>query len=61
MTYSELKKQLIKNGCYLFREGANHEIWLNPKTGEKFPVGRHGNEDVKTGTLNNILKAAGLK
>ena len=34
MRYSELKKLLTKEGCYLQREGRNHEIWYSPKTGK---------------------------
>jgi hypothetical protein len=36
MKYSELKKLLKKNGCYLVREGANHEQWFSPKNGKTF-------------------------
>jgi len=61
MRYSELKKLLTKEGCYLQREGRNHEIWYSPKTGKTFQVGRHISEEVKTGTLNRILKDAGLR
>lgn len=61
MRYGELKKKLRKAGCYIIREGGNHEIWYSPQTKESFPVGRHDGEEVKTGTLNSILKAAGLK
>lgn len=61
MNYNELKKLLKKSGCRLEREGKRHEIWLNPKTGETFPVGRHGTEEVATGTLKSILSAAGLE
>ncbi len=61
MKYSELKKLLRKNGCQLEREGAGHEIWYSPKTGKRFTVGRHNTEEVKTGTLKNILKDAGVQ
>ena len=61
MTYGELKRLLKKNGCKIIREGSNHEIWYSPITNEQFPVGRHTNEEVKKGTLQSILKAAGLK
>lgn len=61
MTYSELERLLRKNGCYKVREGHKHMIWFSPITGKEFQVGRHGREDVKTGTLNKILKEAGLK
>lgn len=61
MKYSELKKELRKLGCYLSHEGANHEMWFSPVTGQKFPVSRHNTEDVPTGTLKSIKRAAGLK
>ncbi len=61
MTYSELERLLRKNGCHPVREGHRHTIWCSPITGKEFQVGRHGREDVKNGTLNKILKAAGIK
>ncbi|MDR2090236.1 MAG: type II toxin-antitoxin system HicA family toxin [Clostridiales bacterium] len=61
MKYGELKKLLKKNGCRMERGGANHEIWYSAKTEKRFPVGRHDSQEVKTGTLNAILKDAGLK
>jgi len=61
MKYSELKKLLRKNGCWLESEGSRHEIWYSPKTGLYFPVGRHNSDDCPKGTLNSILKDAGLK
>lgn len=61
MKYSELKSLLKKSGCYKQSEGTNHEIWFSPITNKKFPVGRHNNEDVRTGTYNTILKQAGIK
>ena len=61
MKYSELKKMLINGGCYKVSEGANHERWYSPKTGKSFSVSRHNTQDAKSGTLNSILKDAGLK
>ena len=62
MKYSELKKLLKKNGgCYKLSEGTRHENWFSPLTGKIFQVGRHNTDDVKDGTLNRILKDAGLK
>ena len=59
--YSELEKMLRKNGCIVYKEGAGHTIWYSPITKKYFPVGRHKTEDVKAGTLNSILRDAGLK
>jgi predicted RNA binding protein YcfA (HicA-like mRNA interferase family) len=61
MKYSELKKLLMENGCYKQSEGTRHENWYSPKTYLIFQVGRHNYDDVKKGTLNRILKAAGIK
>lgn len=61
MRYGELKRLLRKNGCHKDHEGKRHEIWYSPITDKQFEVGRHDNEEVKTGTLYSILKAAGIK
>ena len=61
MKYGELKRLLKKNGCRLENEGSKHEMWYSPKTGLYFPVGRHDSEDCPKGTLNSILRDAGLK
>ena len=61
MRYSELEKLLKRAGCTVFRQGSNHTIWYSPITGEKFPVGRHGGEEVPIGTLKSIKRAAGLE
>ena len=61
MKYSELEKKLRQAGCYIDHEGKRHRMWYSPLTGQTFPVGRHKSEDVKPGTLNKILEAAGLK
>lgn len=61
MRYSEVKKLLRKHGCYLHRQGKRHEQWYSPITGNTFSVSRHDSEEAKSGTLESILKAAGIK
>ena len=61
MKGSELERLLKKNGCYLFEEGGNHEKWYSPITKGLFPVTRHEGKEVPTGTVNKILKDAGIK
>ncbi len=61
MKFSELKRLLKKNGCYIAREGKGHEIWYSPKTKKTFSVGRHTTEDVKPKTLKSILEDAGIE
>lgn len=61
MKDSELYQILRKAKCEIEREGTSHTIWFSPISGRKFTVPRHKNEDVPKGTLNSILKAAGIK
>ncbi len=61
MKVNELKQLLKKNGCYLYREGSRHEIWISGKTGKKFQVPRHGAQELPTGTLKAILRSAGIE
>lgn len=56
----ELLKLLKKYGIQLEEHGARHDIYYSPITGKSFPVPRHKAE-IPTGTLNSILKDAGLK
>lgn len=60
MKVSELVRLLTKAGCYVLRQGANHEIWYSPITNQTFPVSRHGSQELKDGTLRSIKKMAGI-
>ena len=62
MKYSELERKLRKAGCYpTGRELNGHPMWYSPKTGKLFGVSHHEKQEVAMGTLNKILKSAGLK
>jgi mRNA interferase HicA len=41
MKRGSLLRHLRKYGCYLKREGREHSLWTNPKTGEVEAVPRH--------------------
>ena len=60
MKTQELLKLLKKNDCSVLRNGSRHDIWYSNITGKQFSVPRHEAE-IPTGTLNNILKEAGIK
>lgn len=55
MKHSELIRTLIKAGCLLKRHGASHDVWVNPKTGGRTMVPRHGSKEIKTKTVKSIL------
>lgn len=60
MKTSELLKLLKKAGVTYVEPGKRHDMYYSPITKKTFPVPRH-KQEVATGTLNNILKDAGLK
>ena len=62
MKYSELEKILREAGCYDTDKQANgHPVWYSPITDKQFRLSNHKSKEVATGTLNSILKAAGIK
>ena len=62
MKYNELEKLVRKAGCYpTGEEQAGHPLWFSPKTGVYFSMSYHRSQEVATGTLNSIKKAAGIK
>jgi len=38
---NDFVRKLVDVGCYLKRHGANHDIYVNPRSGRKAPVPRH--------------------
>jgi len=62
MKYSELERKIKETtNCRFFRNGSRHPIWRNPETGELFEMSNHKSEEVKPGTLKNIIKKSGVK
>jgi len=45
MKRAELISHLKKNGCKLVRNGANHDLYQNPKNGKMSAIGRHNELD----------------
>lgn len=60
MKFSELCKILEKDGWYIERT-KKHHVYAHPTKEGKVIVGKHKSEEVPTGTLNGVLKQAGLK
>jgi len=60
LTEREVLKLLRNNGWHI-QEGKRHHLATHPdRPGVKIPIPRY-RKDIPRGTLNNILKAAGLK
>jgi len=60
MKPKELIKKLESQGWYIDRIKGSHFILKHPSKPGR-PVIPYHNKDLKPGTLNNILKQAGLK
>ena len=58
MTASELKRLLKSQGC-TFEEGKKHTKVIFGRKTARMP--RHPSQEIKTGTLNAILKDLGIK
>lgn len=61
MKHSELIRILIKAGCFIKRHGVKHDIWVNPKTGGRTSVPRHGSKEIEKETANSILEGLLIK
>lgn len=60
MKYNNLYAELISAGCYIIRNGANHNIWFSPITEKQWPIPRHGSHEVPRGTEQKIRKVMGI-
>jgi hypothetical protein len=52
-----LEKQLRRAGCHLKREGSNHSLWTNPRTGAVEAMPRHN--EIKEPLAKGILRGLG--
>ena len=60
MTFKEVEKLLISNGWYHARTNGSHYIYKHHQKLGTIPVPNHKG-DIPKGTLNSILKQAGLR
>ena len=61
MKANELTRLAKKHGCRIKRHGTEHDIWVNPRTGNTARIPRHISKEVADGTANNIMKDLDLK
>lgn len=59
MKRREFTRQLLRDGCVLLRPGARHDIYTNPKTGQRQPVPRH--TELDNALAKHIRKYLGLE
>ena len=61
MKAREVIRKLLQDGWKEIRQKGSHRIFANPSKSGLVVVPDHGSIDLKPGTLNDILKKAGLK
>ena len=61
MKVSELTKLLSKNDCKCVEHGKEHDKWYSPISNKYFMIPRRQSKEIPTGTVNRIMKDAGLK
>lgn len=58
MKHVDLIRHLTQHGCHLNRQGARHEIYVNPANGNRTAVPRH--REVKDTTARKICDQLGI-
>lgn len=58
MKRDDLVRQLLAAGCVLLRHGGRHDIYINPRSGQKQPVPRH--REFEEALARHILKFLGI-
>ena len=61
MTIRELLKLLAEDGWYLVRTRGSHRQFKHPTKSGLVTVAGKASEEIAPGTLNSVLKQAGLK
>jgi predicted RNA binding protein YcfA (HicA-like mRNA interferase family) len=61
MNALQVVRLLEKNGWILKTKKGSHKQFVHPKKPGKITVADHGKKEIPPGTLNSILKQAGLK
>lgn len=61
MKYSEFYKLIEQHGWTIKKGKGGHYKYVHPDYPYFIPVGRHKTQEVKPGTLNKMLKMAGIK
>ena len=61
MKVREVIKLIERDGWYLVRVKGGHRQYKHPSKKELVTISGHLNDDIAKGTLNSVLKQAGLK
>ena len=59
--FRELTKLIEKDGWYICSQSGSHRQYKHPEKKGRVTIAGHLGDDVPPGTLNNILRQAGVK
>ena len=60
MKWSELRRIAERKGWYLYRNGSRHDIYRHSDKTNPIQIGRHGSEEIRTGTFIKLKKEIGF-
>lgn len=60
MKWNELRKIAEQHGWKFDRNGGRHDIYRHPDKVFPIAIGRHGSEEVSTGTYHKLKKQIGF-
>ena len=60
MKWSEMRRIAESRGWYLWRNGANHDIYRHPGQKGILQISRHGSEEIRKGTFSKLKKQIGF-
>jgi len=60
MKWSELKRKAEKNGWFLKRCGAEHDIYAHAEKDFEIQIERHGSREIKSGLCHKLKKQIGF-
>lgn len=58
---SEVLRQLLRHGWYVERQSGSHVILKHPKKTNFISLPNHGSAEMAKGTMNKILRQAGIR
>ncbi|HEX4030926.1 MAG TPA: type II toxin-antitoxin system HicA family toxin [Terracidiphilus sp.] len=61
MKYRDFTKMISKDGWQVKNQEGSHQQWVHPTKPGKVTIAGHPSDDIPPGTLNAMLKQAGLK
>ena len=56
MTWNEFRREAESRGFVFVRHGGSHDVYHHSVTHERLYIERHGNQEIRKGLMNTLLK-----